>query len=197
MVQEIMDQLDGMAADKVNEVHTILVGRVKTFDANTSKADIEVYGKYDVNPDDEEPPEEYPILTDVPVVMPGIGKDVSIAYPVAKGDDVLVFICENDYDNWLFGSDAEGATRYDLTNALFLPHPLKEGNADLKEACSDKAVVIRNKSTKMVVKSSGVEITGDVTVKGKITVSGDVTAGGISLMHHTHTGVHGGTTAPN
>lgn len=197
MYQEIMDQLDGMAGDKVNEIHTILVGKVKSFDTGTSKADIEVYGKYDTDPDDEEPPDDYPLLTDVPVVMPGIGKDVAISYPVTKGDDVLVLICENDYDNWMYGSDAEGATRYDLTNALFIPHPLKEGNADLKEACDKKAVVIRNKSTKMVVKSDGIDINGDITVKGKVTVSEDVIGGGISLKNHTHMGVHGGTSAPN
>lgn len=42
-----------------------------------------------------------------------------------------------------------------------------------------------------------VETTGDTKTTGTSTISGDAKIGGKSFLGHTHTGVHGGTSAPN
>ena len=50
--------------------------------------------------------------------------------------------------------------------------------------------------TKATINCPETEINGHVTVNGDVDVSGDVTASGISLVNHTHMGVHGQTSKP-
>lgn len=42
-----------------------------------------------------------------------------------------------------------------------------------------------------------VDVSGSETLGGSVTAGGDVTGAGISLDHHTHTGVHGETSGPH
>lgn len=42
-----------------------------------------------------------------------------------------------------------------------------------------------------------VHVSGSETLGGSVTAGGDVTGAGISLDHHTHTGVHGETSGPH
>lgn len=50
--------------------------------------------------------------------------------------------------------------------------------------------------TTMTLRGSGATIKTDtLTIEGNVVCTGDVTAGGISLQNHTHTGVHGETSA--
>lgn len=42
-----------------------------------------------------------------------------------------------------------------------------------------------------------VVINGDLKVNGNVTVTGDVVASGVSLVNHTHPGVHGPTGKPS
>lgn len=177
MMQEMMDEIEGMAADKVNEIHTAMVGKIMSWDANKCRASIKPYGAYVCTDGDEKERLEYPLLTDVPAVLPGC-RSVGIAYPIKKGDDVLIIISENDYDEWLSGTDSDGDMRFDLSNSFFIPGPLNKSNSLLKEACNDNSVVIANGSTKFVVASDVVKVFSKANIAGELKVGGRLYVGG-------------------
>lgn len=65
-------------------------------------------------------------------------------------------------------------------------------------AANDKVDIKIGNKTILEVTSSGVAVTGDLTVSGNITAQGDVKGGGISLDSHTHIDSKGGiTSAPH
>ena len=56
-------------------------------------------------------------------------------------------------------------------------------------AISTDTITLQENGKKIVLSSSGVAITGNVTINGSLTVTGDVVGNGISLDNHKHSGV--------
>ena len=74
-----------------------------------------------------------------------------------------------------------------MTSAIAIPGLLNKGSATLKEACSKESIILQNGNSKLSINKENVEI------KGNLIVSGDVKAKNVSLINHTHAGVHGDT----
>ncbi len=174
MMSEFTAAVKEAARSVQNDMHTVLIGKIKKLAADGCTADIKPYGKYPIN----DKWLEYPLLTGVPAVLP-YGKNIGI--PIKSGDDVLLLCLENELESWLEDADPEGEMRFDLADAVFIPGLQKTDKGLMKKANTDKAVIIKNGSTVLEVKSTGVEVTGNLKV------SGTLTAGGINMNTHKHT----------
>lgn len=75
-------------------------GIVKTYDAVKQTAEIQIMLKRVIEDEDENRVEEsFPILPDVPIAFPR-GGTFGMTFPMAVGDNVLVFFCDMSIDQW-------------------------------------------------------------------------------------------------
>lgn len=167
MLQELVEQIENTASSVLtNNLHTALPGKIVSFNSTNGMAVVRPVGRYMT---DSGKTLAYPQISDVPVVFPySATAKAGIAYPVVKGDSCLIIVSEVELDEWRTGAKSDASLRFDLSSAVCIPGLLKAGNSLVKEACTSKSVVVGSGSTKLAVSSSGVKITGDLTVSGTI-----------------------------
>jgi len=119
-----------------------------------------------------------PILN-VPISMicqQGFG----IKIPIREGAIGTLIVCDRDISQFKKSqnlSPQASLRKFDLNDSIFLPFLLTKGSiADY----GDDAVEVFYGDTKLKIKESGVEITGDLTI------SGEATIGGIPFGAHIH-----------
>lgn len=186
MMQELVQNLQNMARDMVNSIHTALPGTIVSFDPETGLAEVRPSLKYR-KPDGTSL--DYPNITGVPVYFPqGAAQQASIAYPVREGDGCLLIASEQALDYWMYGRQTATELRYDLTNSIALAGLFVRAGPGVRKACAENAVVVMAGDTCLTVKPGGAEITGSLKV------SGDMIVQGVSFMGHTHQCPNGGDT---
>lgn len=114
--------------------------------------------------------------------LPDVGDQVLVLH-LSNGAEAGVVLGRFYSDKNLPKENGKGIFRIDFD---------RDGTAYLR--CESKAVRIKGDT---VTIDGNLIVTGSINVSGSITAGGDVVAGGTSLKNHTHTGVHGGTSAPN
>lgn len=212
MLQEFAQQIEDTAQETIDNIHTALPGKIISFDSEKCTAKVKPIGRF-LTPEDELM--DYPIITEAPVMFPFCAKvEAGIFFPVKPGDFCMIIISETELDEWRTDSISDATLRFDLTSGIVIPGLLKSGTGFTKEADNDNSVIIASKQTRVkigkekvetyvkdalvtTVKKGEIEIIGDVSIKGNVNCTGDVVASSKSLVNHTHTGVHGGTTSPN
>jgi hypothetical protein len=118
----------------LQDVHTSIPGTVRSYDATTQTAEVEI-GVQRVRAAededvDEDVPESLPILQGVPVLWPR-GGGVFLHFPMTAGDEVQVFFSEADLNAWRESGgvvDPGVATRHGLAGAVALPGMFSMGN---------------------------------------------------------------------
>ena len=146
MQQEMVQSMKDMMDDMIGDVHTCIPAKVTSYDAGANEVDVKPLGSLTINGERH----KYPAVTDIPVCWPLANAGIGISFPLKAGDMVLLLISEVDLDETKDDTDGEGEERFSLQNAIAIPGLLKNG-------------------TKLAVKSSGVEIEGDLKVTGTIT----------------------------
>lgn len=109
------------------DLHVALPGAVRSYDAETQTAEIEI-GIQRVLPaesedDAEDTPETLPILQSVPVAWPR-GGGCFLHWPLAAGDTGLIVFAESDLNQWRASGgvvDPGIATRHGLSGGVFFP----------------------------------------------------------------------------
>jgi len=207
MLQEFAEQVEKAAKTCIWDIHTSIPGKILSFDSVKCTVSVQPSGKY-VTVDGAEL--DYPVIPDAPVLFPcSTSSGIGIAFPVKPGDSCLIVISEAELDEWRTGAESEAHLRFDLTNAVVIPGLMSSGNAPLRKAIREEAIVLNAKNMEIVVsegrasvRTDGVEmtvsgdrvsVTGNLAVSGNITATGDVSAGSVSLRGHRHPGVHGPT----
>ena len=184
MMQEVAQEVQNMAKEAVNNVHTALPAKVVSFDAAKGTATIQPYGQIETSKD----PINYPQVTEVPIVTPySEAAGCGIAVPVNAGDCGMLLISEIELDGWRKDAQSSGSLKYSLTSGVFIPGLMRQTTGILQKACAANAVVIGTASTNICISN------GSITVNGSLAVTGDVKAGGISLKGHTHTSGEAGS----
>ena len=69
-------------------------------------------------------------------------KNVTIAWPIKKGDGCLLVFSEQALDYWMYGKETDTKLKFDLTNAIAIPNLTSGGNSTMKLACDEDAVAI-------------------------------------------------------
>lgn len=106
--------------DRLAEAHTVLPGRIESFDADTQKADVQPMIKRLQETIDGELLESIPVIASVPVAFPRAG-GFKITFPVEPGDRCLLMFCERSIDNYQLSgleSDPESFQMHDFTDAV-------------------------------------------------------------------------------
>lgn len=111
---------------------TALPGVVRTYDANTQRADVKpaVVGFLQLTEGEEE--EELPVIPNVPVVLPS-GGGFFCSFPLQAGDPVVLIFACRDIGPWKAGeggvANAQDNRMHDLTDAFAVPGGRAKGNA--------------------------------------------------------------------
>lgn len=149
MSQEIIAAMQEMVSGMINGVHTVVPGKVVTFDSSTGLAVIEPVALYK-KPDGTTM--SYPNISGVPVVFPqSFGQSATIAYPIHPGDGCLLMICEQSLDYWMFSRETDTQLGHDLTNGIAIVGMFVAANATMKRACDENAIVIDVKGSSIAV----------------------------------------------
>lgn len=155
--------LDRFKTNLLTQLNCAKVGKIKTFDASTQTADIEIDG--------------YPQISGVPVSFI-CGANFSIQVPVQSGDSCIVLFCDGDLDNWVNGDGyipAFSEDKHGLNGAIAL---LGITNLLTKvENYITSGIRIKYKNTELEVGDSGVSVKGDLSVSGDIVATGKIEAG--------------------
>lgn len=176
MVQEFVLQIKKMIERQIREVHTAMPGQIVSFDPETGLATVLPSMKFR-KPDGTTV--DYPQISGVPVLFPqGLGGNATIAFPVVAGDSCLIIVAEQSIDYWLYGQETDTDLAFDMTNAICIPGLFNTANPVVAEACSQNAIMVDLKGTRLTVRDGEVDIdAATVKVSGNLVVEGTVTSG--------------------
>lgn len=173
MLQEFVQAINDRIKIALGNIHTAMPGTIRSFDPDTGMAEV-VPGILFRTPKGEFI--EYPLITNVPVVIPHGGNgEAVIAFPIAPGDECLIIISERPTDYWATGNMTQSNLEFDLTNAICIPGLFKQGNKEISEACKLEKVIVKNGESKIALSKESIEIFGDITLHGNLRVEGQVT----------------------
>ena len=172
-LQEFTQEIKNFVHDILQEVHTIIPGRVVSFDPNRCEASVLPFGNFKT-PGGKLLP--FPQLNSVPVfTMQGSGQAASVVFPIKPDDECLVLFSEQTLDTWRTKAASKTDLKFDMSNAIALVGLFSRPNPLVKTAADKDAVIIDRGGTRIaLLPNNTVEITGNVTVTGNITATGAV-----------------------
>lgn len=177
MIQEFVQNVENVARDVMEEMHTALPGKFISYNPDTGTAEVKPYGVFRTPAGKNM---EYPLLTEVPVILPQCSSlGVEIAFPIRKDDDCLLIISEQELDGWLYNEESDAELRFDLTSAIAIPGLSRKRNTAMSEACKSGSLILKCGSNKISISQNGVAISGNLTVDGNITATGIVNGSNI------------------
>jgi len=114
---------------RLADVHTMMPGRIESFDAEKQKADVSPMLKRVQEADDGAIVEDIPVIPSVPVQFPRAGGHM-ITFPVQRGDRCMLVFAERSIDNYQLGGGGEESgppARYSAADPeLFQMHDLSD-----------------------------------------------------------------------
>lgn len=160
---------------------------------------------------DDEVTQQLPLLSPIAdeYFMPKVEDQVLIVH-LSNGAEVGVVLGRPWDEDHKPAESGAGIYRKDFDRNIgsaFLRYDAASGELKIKakkivfegdeSITSNAKTVATTASGSATLTAPAITDNGAVTVSQTVTVASDVTAGGKSLMTHTHTGVHGVTSAPN
>lgn len=174
-MSEVLKFLDGMMGEAFSELHTCMLGRIKSFDGTRMQADVVPLLKRKLADGREEP---MPIISQAPVMFL-YANGFFVRPPLKPGDLVVVVFAERELDAVLMSGSPQAPTstrQHGLEDAIVLGGWLPFSGS-LPVSGEDDLVIGHGGGTVTItIKDDGtVTITGkDITVEGEnVTLSGD------------------------
>lgn len=184
---ELKDLLDLYKKDILLNFNCHHVGTVEKFDSLRQVVQVTInYTKtfFEVDPiSGIYSPKQvaYPVIVDAPIVTLG-GANGMITFPIAKGDECIVFFNDRDIDNWFMGSSNSAVSTgrlHSFSDAIVLVGPRSLPNVVLNYATD--AIEVRNNlgTSKLSIKDDEVKITlglNNIVIdssKMKVSLNGD------------------------
>lgn len=136
-----VDILDSFIESHLKDIHTILPGRVETYNESQRKAKVKPLIKIKT---ELETNLEIPPIDNVPVIFPS-GKNFTMEWPLEKKDGCLILFSEEGIGNYLNGinvdANSDSYARFSLTDAICIP-----GLYSFKNIPNSKATIKIDKS---------------------------------------------------
>lgn len=180
MTQEIVNAVKDVVGSMISDVHTSMPAKILSYDPDKSLAVVSPIALFK-KPDGTTMP--YPDITGVPVVFPqSYGQKATIAYPVCEGDGCLLIVSEQSLEYWLFGMETDASLGHDITNGIAIVGMFTAGNAVMKKACSENAIIVDVEGSYVYVNADKIKVeapTVEVVAKDKISMTAptvDITA---------------------
>lgn len=179
----------------LRDTHTIVVAKVVL--VNEKTVDVRPVISRSVNNEKV----DLPVFKNVPPVFLQGGRSYT-AHPIAVGDYCLLLVSERCFDLWYYGQDYKEPLSkriMDYSDAFCLVgvNPLSDALTIPQVITSVGDAHITGNYTHVgdLNLTGNINVTGNITATGSISAGGDVSAGGgsVTLLGHTHAGVHGQT----
>ena len=164
MRQEVTQELKYFIKDTLQNVHTVLPGKIVTFDADKCEATVKPTAKFRM-PDDSQ--RDFPDIFEVPVFFPqAIGQKATFVHVVRPDDECILFFMEQPLDLWRTGAESPIDLRHDLTNAIAFVGFFAQPNPLVKRACDNESIIIQreNSFVELFDKKIEVETDGDIYI---------------------------------
>jgi len=168
MIQEFTQEMKNLVEDKIRDLHTVLPGKIVSFDPARCEAIVLPHGKY-MKPNGEMI--DFPKISSVPVLFPqGAGQTAAIVWPVKEGDECLLLFAEQTLETWRDGTESMTNLRFDLQNAVAIVGLFAKPSPAVNEACSEDALIIEKggERVKLAVGSITITSTGSVNVRAPV-----------------------------
>lgn len=150
MMQELTQEMKNLMQDTIRDVHTVIPGKIVTFDPDECEAAVLPFGKFK-KPDGTLM--DYPKIPSVPILFPqSAGQTATIAYPVKPEDYCLILVSEQALDTWRTGVASNTDLRFDLTNAVAIVGLFVKASPLVKEACTDNALIVEKDGERIRLK---------------------------------------------
>ena len=176
--------LETLIQKKSSDIRVGYICKIESVDYKKLTASISPLWKFA----GEDGNKKYGVLTDVPISFLG-GNSVFARATLEKGDLVLCLFVSHSLDSARKGNASSDEYKsHGLQNVIILGTvfsslalPTKKGFlvssklGDIYLNITDSQIDCKVKDTLMVLKSSGVEITGDVIIKGNLEVDKEIT----------------------
>lgn len=169
---DFVTELKNLIKEKINNIHTAVPGEIVSIDNSTGRASVLPKAQMRFS---NGKVLDFPVIPGVPLVMPQSSiAGASVVFPVFPGDSCLIIFSEQSLDYWLENGMTNSHLRYSLSGAIAIPGLMKSITDDVKEANSSKAIIIRNKNTKIAVSQADIAIRGDVRIDGNLLINGEI-----------------------
>jgi hypothetical protein len=150
MIQEFTEEVKNVILDKLRDVHTMIPGRIVTFDPDKCEASILPFGKFK-KPDGSMM--DYPQLNEVPCyIMQGSEQTATVVFPIKPGDECIVLFSEQALDTWRTKAASNTDLKFDLSNASAIVGMFSKPNPLVKEACADNSLIIEKDGERVRLK---------------------------------------------
>lgn len=164
------------------DVRVAIPGIVKSFDADKQTVTVQLsITENFVDPKTlEKTPEKFPVLSDVPIILPRAG-GFTITMPIVAGDEVLVMFADFDYGAWWQSggedNDQVMRRRHDLSDGFAILAPWSQPR--VLTNYSTTALQIRSDDAKKIIEIAAAAI--NITIADSSDVNVTVQGGKIGL----------------
>jgi len=155
----------------LKDTHTCLPGIIHSFNPATQTAEVQPAIKRIFN---ETGAVNLPMCVDVPVIFPG-GGGFMLTFPVVAGDECVLVFSERCIDGWAMDgeiSEPEDYRQHDLSDAFAFVGVNSQPKKLASFATNGAEIRNRAGTVKLNLSSSGITITGNLTINGQVSANG-------------------------
>lgn len=172
-----------MIRSGTRNIHTAIPGKVISYDAGTNRASVQPFGNFKVEDGSRFP---YPVIYNVPVIFPtGMSGAAGVTFPICAGDGCLLVFSEVNLDDFLSGGDSDDLRMHSMNDAICIPGLYSSG-ATVGAVYPGETCLFHGGS---MIRLSSSGIVADLGGTSVTIGGGDMIVNGISVVHHTHSGI--------
>jgi Phage protein Gp138 N-terminal domain len=168
---------------KTINCHQVAIVHFFNSDDLTITAQITTKRLLDIKPDGSKIWKEYPLFTDVPIVILG-GNDSLLTFPVLAGQECLLLFNDRELDEWWAngGINSFNAERYHSFSDAIALIGLRSQATKFSNYDNNSVTLQYNTNNKIFINDNGVNMNCDIVTTGNLTVGGNLYVTGSSII---------------
>ena len=149
MKQDFSQEVKNIVLDIIRDVHVAVPGKIVSFNPGAVDATVQPTAKFR-KPDGDSV--DFPQIHKVPVFFPqASAQNVTFAWHVEPGDEVLIVFLEQALDQWRTGAESAAELKFDLQNAVAFTGLFAEPNPHVQRASDNESIIIQRNDSFMEI----------------------------------------------
>lgn len=166
---EFVAAVEAIIEEHLNNIHTAVPAKITSIDIKRGLVSVKPLAQLKIN----EKVYEYPVINDVPLVMPSNSTlGIEVAVPIAVDDNVLLIFSEQALDYWRGTGTDNTEIKYGLSNAIAIPGLMIAMTDTAKRATEEKAIIIKSENNEIMLSKRNIAIRGEINVVGTLFING-------------------------